>query len=222
VKTCRVVLVDDQVLFVQSLSDVLQYRASDISVVAIGNTGQEAIDLAIRFRPDIMLLDVRMPEMSGVEAVRIIHENDPKIRVVMLTTYDDDEYVARAMENGAIGYLLKDMPPEDLINAIHAVNGGSFVVPANIAQKLIQPATGSVYHGGFDDGVLPEWYYQLSARERRILRLLSERYSNGEIADRVHLAEQTVKNYLSTIYQHLGVANRREAIELVQQYVHFM
>lgn len=218
----RVVLVDDQVLFVESLTDVLKNRAPDIEVVAVGYNGHDALELARKHRPDIILLDVRMPEMSGVGAVKAIHNDVPETRIVMLTTYDDDEYVSESVENGAIGYLLKDMPAEDVIAALRAVKGGAFLLPADIAQKLLRPETGTVYHGGIGEKRLPDWYYQLSQKERRMLRLLVERYSNREIAQRVHLAEQTVKNYLSSIYDSIGVHGRKEAIEVAKEYLHFL
>lgn len=218
----RLVLVDDQVLFVESLRDVLHYRVPEIEVVAIGYDGRQAVQLAKQHKPDIMLLDVRMPELSGVEAVSIIKANEPSTRVVMLTTYDDDEYVSQAIRNGAIGYLLKDVPIADLVDSLRAINSGSFVLPANIAQKLWAPSTGTVYHGGFHENTVPAWYYQLSHKERRMLRLLAERYSNYEIATEVNLAEQTVKNYLSSIYEKIGVGNRREAAEVGERYKHFL
>lgn len=218
----RVVLVDDQVLFVESLTEVLKNRLPDVEVVGVGYDGRQAVELARRERPDIILLDVRMPEMSGVSAVRLIKEEVPDTRVVMLTTYDDDEYVTEAVRNGAIGYLLKDMPAQELVGALSAIKTGAFLVPSDIAQKVLRPLTGSVYHGGYEDSSLPEWYYQLSPKERRILRLLAERYSNQEIADRVNFAEQTVKNYLSRIYETIGVGHRKEAIKLAGKYLHFL
>ncbi len=218
----RIVLVDDQTLFVQSLTEVLQSTAPDLEVVAVGYSGAEAVDLARTHKPDIVLLDVRMPELSGVSAVRIIHGEFPDIRIVMLTAYDDDEYVKQAVSYGAIGYLLKDMPVQDLIDALRTIKTGAFLLPANIAQKVLRPSTGSVYHGGFDGTSLPEWYYRLSPKERRILRLLVERYSNREIAQIVHFAEQTVKNRLSRIYETIGVETRKDAAHVAERYIHFL
>lgn len=218
----RILLVDDQVLFVESLKSVIRQRAPDMEVVAVGHNGHDAVELSRKHKPDIVLLDVRMPGMGGVAAVRAIHAENPDIRIVMLTTYDDDEYVTHAIENGAIGYLLKDMPPEDLFSAIRAVKAGAFLMPGDIAQKLLSPQTGSVYHGGVEETALPEWYYDLSQKERRILRLLAERYSNKEIASAVHLAEQTVKNYLSAIYDKIGVDSRSEAVRIASELIHFL
>lgn len=114
------------------------------------------------------------------------------------------------------------MPPEDLISALRAVNAGAFLLPARIAQKLIIPKTGTVYHGGIEESQLPDWYYQLSAKERRMLRLLGERYSNREIAEQVQLAEQTVKNYLFVIYETIGAENRKDAMENAQRFICFL
>lgn len=219
---CRVVLIDDQTLFVESLKDVLENRASEIEIVAIGYNGHDAIALAETHRPDIMLIDVKMPELSGVDAVSTIHTDWPEIKIVMLTTYDDDKYVAQAVRNGAIGYLLKDMPISELIDALRAIKSGSFLLPAGIAQKLMRPETGTVYHGGYEEQELPEWYYHLTPKERRMLRLIGERYTSKEIAKRVNLAEQTVKNYLPRVYEKMGVSGRREAIEASIEYQHFL
>lgn len=218
----RIVLVDDQELLVKSLSEILQTKAPDLEVVAIGYNGHDAIRLAETYQPDVLVLDVRMPILSGVNAVGEILAISPSTKVIMLTTYDDDEYVNEAIQHGAIGYLLKDMPPDDLISALRSVRFGAFLMPSHIARKLIQPVTGTVYHGGVEETDLPEWYYQLSTKERRILRLLVERYSNREIADRIHLAEQTVKNYLSNIYLTINAGSRREAIEIAECYVRYL
>lgn len=219
---CRVVLIDDQILFVESLMDVLQNRGPEIEIAAVGYNGNDAIELARTHRPNIMLMDVKMPELSGVEAVGRIHADLPDTKIVMLTTYDDDQYVEEAIKNGAIGYLLKDMPITDLIDSLRAINAGAFLLPAGIAQKLIRPKTGTVYHGGFEEHGLPEWYYQLTHKERRILRLIGERYTSKEIAKRVNLAEQTVKNYLPCVYEKMGVSGRKEAVEASIKYKHFL
>lgn len=218
----RLLVVDDQVLFAQSLTEVILSKAEDIEVVGIGYNGREAVELTRELSPDLVLLDVRMPEMSGVAAVPIIHEMAPQTSIVMLTTYDDDEYVTTAINAGAIGYLLKDMPADDLIAALQAIRSGGFFLPAGIAQKIVRPLTGTVYHGGFEGSSLPAWYYELSPRDRRILRYLAERLTNREIAQRVNLAEQTVKNYLSSIYDVIGVSSRQAAARVAAKIVHFL
>ncbi len=206
----RLLLADDQDLFVEGLRSVIESRAHDFSVVGVARNGEEAIRKVDECTPDIVLMDVRMPGIDGVEATRRLHVTHPNTKIVMLTTYDDDDYVKRAIRNGAIGYLLKDVPPDELFNAIRTVRDGSFVLPETLASRLFEASPG-VYHGGVSAKDIPEWYYDLSRRERHILRLIAEGYDNTEIAAEVALAPQTVKNYSSEIYAKIGVHNRAEA-----------
>jgi len=124
----QVLLVDDQVLFVQSLRTVLNTVAADIHVCGIALNGKEAVDFVSRQRPDVILMDVRMPVMDGVEATRIIHKEHPDISIMMLTTFDDDSYVVEALNEGAVGYILKDVPPEELIIAVRAIYSGKIII----------------------------------------------------------------------------------------------
>lgn len=218
----RVLLVDDQVLFVESLRSVLESRGDDIEVVGVAYDGRTAIKIARELHPDVILMDVRMPEMDGVEATKKIHEFQCDIQIVMLTTYDDDHYVRNAIENGAIGYLLKDIPPQELINAIRTVRSGTALMPSSIMSKLLPTSANNVSHYTSDENRLPEWYYLLSRKERQILRLVIEGYSNQEIAERVFFATQTVKNYLSTIYEKLDVHSRLEAIKASHKYLNYL
>lgn len=206
----RILLADDQSLFVEGLRSVIESRAHDFCVVGVARDGEEVIGKVHECRPDIVLMDVRMPRVDGVEATRRLHATHPDVKIVMLTTYDDDDYVKRAIRNGAIGYLLKDVPPDELFNAIRTVRDGSFVLPETLASRLFEASQGA-YHGGGSARDIPEWYYDLSRKERHILRLIAEGYDNSEIAAEVCLAPQTVKNYSSEIYAKIGVHNRTEA-----------
>ena len=134
----RVLLVDDQELFVRNLQIVLESRAGDIEVVGIARDGREALQRVRESKPDIVLMDVRMPVMDGVEATRLIHDRHPAIRVVMLTTFDDDEYVYHALEYGAVGYLLKSIPPDELFACIRAVAGGATLMSSTVKEKLVR------------------------------------------------------------------------------------
>lgn len=134
----KVVLVDDQVLFVDSLKTVLEFAAEDIVVSGIAFDGKEAIQLVGEQRPDVVLMDVRMPKMDGVEATRVIRDTYPEIKVVMLTTFDDDEYVFSALEYGAVGYLLKDIPTDELVASIRAIRAGTMQISPAVVRKLIQ------------------------------------------------------------------------------------
>jgi DNA-binding NarL/FixJ family response regulator len=215
----RVLLADDQVLFVESLRTVLEIRAEDFEVVGVAGTGREAIQLVMEKHPDIILMDVRMPEMDGVEATKIIHETYPDIHVLMLTTFDDDEYVVEALNHGAAGYMLKDMPPADLIVSLRAVCKGSIIISPQVANKLLRIRESETKT---EDGMegrsrpLPDGPFlrYLSKREIEILRLIGTGADNARIARKLSIAEQTVKNHVSVIYSKLHVHNRMQAMKL--------
>ena len=216
----RVILADDQVLFVESLRAVLETRALDVRVVAVAYNGQEAIECVRRERPDIVLMDARMPVMSGVEATQIIRSEEPAVQIIMLTTFDDDEYVHEAIKCGAAGYLLKDIPPEELINAIRAVQSGSVLIASSVARRLVEEISelkGAPTHRRDPTEYEPEWFKALTKREREVLVLLAEGRDNRGIAERLFIAEQTVKNHVSIIYSKLGVHDRIQALQLASR-----
>jgi DNA-binding NarL/FixJ family response regulator len=200
-----VLLADDQILFVENLKSVLEMRAEDIEIVGVALNGQDAVAQAERHRPDVVLMDVRMPVMDGVEATRLIREKCPETSVIMLTTYDDDQYVNGALANGAVGYLLKDIHPEQLIAVVKAVKEeGVFLVSPTVVERLVDR----------QGDAQPAWLSALSKRELGILRLLAQGYDNKEIADRLFLAEQTVKNHVSLIYEKIGARDRAQAMRM--------
>jgi len=217
-------LADDQVLFCESLRTVLQTEMDEVEVVGIAQNGQEAILLVENRRPDLVLMDVRMPKLDGVQATRVIHERFPKTLVIMLTTFDDDEYVRDAMKYGAVGYLLKDTPLDKLIVAIRAIKEGVVLVSPTVIQKLVDktlPTTGepSAPNAG---AAPPPWLLDLSGREKEILRLIAKGYNNLEIARELFIAEQTVKNHLSDIYFKLGVHDRSKLTVLIGQHASYL
>jgi DNA-binding NarL/FixJ family response regulator len=206
----KVLLVDDQTLFVESLRTVLRTQAKDIIVVGVASDGQMAIDLAMTTHPDVILMDVRMPGMNGVESTRISEERNPGIRILMLTTFDDDEYVIEAIHLGAVGYLLKDVQPTELITAIRAVCEGGVLFTPKVASKLVERLIHSP-KGKLEDNInfnQPEWLNSLSNREKEILILIAQGMENREIAKQLYISEQTVKNYVSIIYSKLGIKDR--------------
>ena len=215
----RVLLVDDQVLFVESLRTVLETRAADFEVVGVALSGREAIRLVVEKHPDIVLMDVRMPDMDGVEATRIIHEAYPEIHVLMLTTFDDDVYVVEALNHGAAGYMLKDIPPEDLIVSLRAVCSGSIIISPQVANKMLRNREGEAPpEEGAETrtSASGESFLRfLSRREIEILRLIGQGAGNVLIAKKLSIAEQTVKNHVSVIYSKLHVHNRVQAMKLV-------
>lgn len=215
----KIVLVDDHQLFVESLKTIIEDRTNDMKVVGVSYDGSEALSVVKKHEPDIVLMDVRMPGVDGVEAVKQIHESNPNVKIVMLTTYDDDEYVKQAIKNGAIGYLLKDVPPRELFNAVRAIKDGAFLVSSKVMNKVFSDSTNDVYHGMKEEEDLPEWYLSLTRKERHVMRLVIEGYNNQEISEEVNLAVQTVKNYLSSIYDKLEAHNRIEAIKIARKYI---
>ena len=218
-KKIKVLLVDDQTLFRESLRSVLETRAEDIEVVGVAANGNEALELLLPDLPDVVLMDIRMPEMNGVECTRIIKERYPEIRVLMLTTFDDDEYVVEALHIGAAGYLLKDVPPAELISAIRAVYEGGVLIAPQVATKLVErlrhPEESSADTRNKPPG--PDWHRQLSVREREILQLIARGYDNKEIAKKLFIGEQTVKNYVSIIYYKLGTHDRVQVARMATE-----
>ena len=213
----KILLVDDQILFAESLKTFLVNYAPDIEVLGISQNGKEACDFVQNKKPDIILMDVHMPVMDGVEAVKNIKANYPEIKIIMLSTYDEDEYVRSALLSGASGYLLKDISPTELIISIRALNAGTLQISPSIAQKLIQNTyvegenTSQTSNMDFNKF---EWLNTLTKREREIFTLIATGHDNEEIAEKLDLALQTVRNQVSTIYSKLGVKDRFEIIRL--------
>jgi DNA-binding NarL/FixJ family response regulator len=205
----RIVVADDQSLITQSFKVLLETAADDIEVVGTARDGSEALELAQREAPDVVLLDVRMPVMDGVQAAGKIHSLLPQVKIIMLTTFDDDTYVHEAIAAGAVGYLLKDISTEELISSIRAVHHGAVLVSSTVAHKLFQrpPEPQAATLTPDTLAILKE----LSKREIEILRLLVRGLENKEIAEKLFAAEQTIKNSVSIIYTKLGVENRRGA-----------
>lgn len=214
--TIHILLADDQLLFVESLKNVLETRAKDIKVVGIAHNGEEAVEMAGTLSPHIVLMDVRMPIMDGVKATGLIRQKFPAVQVVMLTTFDDDEYVREALTRGAVGYLLKDIPPSEVIASIRAVKEGSVLISSSIATKIVQILSSPQGEQREKQGAdhLPEGFQHLSRREREVLSLISKGMNNREIADKIFLAEQTVKNLVSIIYSKIGTRNRYATMKL--------
>lgn len=209
----KVLLVDDHMLFIESLQIILKARAREIDVVGVAFDGREAINLVAAYQPDVVLMDVRMEGMDGVESTRIIREKYPSARVLMLTTFDDDEYVENALRIGAVGYLLKDVSSAELIAAIKAVYEGGVMVSPKVAARLVEKI------GSFDEKEPsqnsmpgePGWFKELSNREKEVLRLIAQGMNNNAIAKQLHIGKQTVKNYCSVIYCKMGVRDRVQA-----------
>jgi DNA-binding NarL/FixJ family response regulator len=212
----RLLLVDDQILFVESLKTVLSIIADDIEIIGIANNGIEAIQWVEKDEPDIILMDVRMPEMDGVVAAKEILEKHPNIKIMMLTTYDDDEYVEEAMKYGASGYMLKDVPPADLVNSVRAIMAGTIQMSPRILNRLMEQGN-SGRKDKIDYKQIFDKIELLSKREQEILFLMSQGLDNREISDKTFIAEQTVKNHMSKIYSKLGVHDRMLVLKIARE-----
>jgi DNA-binding NarL/FixJ family response regulator len=169
-------------------------------------TGEEVIRLSAELQPDVVLMDVQMPGMSGVEATRQIVSSSPQIRVLVVTMFEDDHLVFAAMRAGARGYLLKGAKHEDMVRAIRAVGSGDAIFSPVIAAKLVD------YFAALQPSSPTQLFPDLSSREREILALLAQGYKNAEIADRLVISPKTVRNYVSNIISKLQVADRAQAI----------
>ncbi|MDR1148319.1 MAG: response regulator transcription factor [Spirochaetaceae bacterium] len=218
----KILLADDQTLITQSLNTFLSNYAEDMTVIGAAASGKEAVLITEREHPDIILMDVLMPEMGGIEAVGIIKNKYPEIKIIMLSTYDEDEYVRAAIMAGTSGYLLKAISPTELITVIRALKNNIIQISPEIARKMVRQK----YNGnelksggcGLQDMTesLP-WLKTLTNREREIFTYIATGYENEEIADKLNLALQTVKNQVSAIYSKLGVKNRFEIIKLANK-----
>ena len=223
----RVLIVDDQDLFASGIEIILQSRGrDDIQVLGTARDGNEAIQKADKLKPDVILMDVRMPVMDGVEATRIIRARHPGIKILILTTFDDDQYVHDALANGANGYVLKNIKPDDLVTSIKAVATGNLFVSPSVGYRLVQQvsegarrnAQRSITYQG-ELNFLLGTFENLRPREAEILHLLLQDYDNHEIAERLFIADQTVKNCISVIYDKLGVGDRDHAKQLVKDVI---
>ncbi|GAB4540646.1 MAG: response regulator transcription factor [Pleurocapsa sp.] len=206
----KLLLADDQEMFRQGLASLLSLE-SDLEIVGEASNGIDAIALAETLQPDIILMDVRMPVCNGVEATRIIHQRFPWIRILVLTTFDNDEYVWQSLEAGALSYLLKNTSSAEVVTALRALYRGHSQLDRAIAQKVfsrLKPLTASI-----------DYTSELSDREIGVLQLLKQGQSNKEIASNLHLSEGTVRNHLSNIFCKLDVRDRTQAALWAQQHL---
>jgi DNA-binding NarL/FixJ family response regulator len=215
----KVLIADDQSLFLESLSTFLRNYAEDIDVVGLARNGSEALEKAALLKPDIILMDVHMPVMDGVEATRRLIQDQPGLRIIILSTYDEDEYVREALGAGASGYLLKDISPTELIASIRALKSGAVQISPQIVAKLMRnfqdAAPEAASSGAMSEGFA--WYESLTRREREIFTLIARGYDNGQIAAELSLAEHTVRNHVSAIYSKLDVQDRFQIIQLANK-----
>lgn len=190
-----ILISDDHAVVREGLAAMLSRRA-EMQVVAEASNGVQAVALALQHKPDVLLMDLRMPQMGGVEAIRAIRAEWPDARVIVLTTYDGDEDIYRALQAGAKGYLLKDTPREELLEAIRAVHAGRKHIPPEVAAKLAERLTSET----------------LTEREREVLQLIVAGQSNKEIGASLNISEGTVKVHVNNLLSKLGVSDRTQAV----------
>lgn len=200
----QVLLVDDQYLVREGISSLLELE-EDVEVVGMAANGQEAVEKALDLKPSITLMDVRMPEMTGVEATAKIRQALSSCQVIMLTTFDDGEFIVQSLLAGACGYLMKDIPPVDLVQAIKLAHAGVFQLAPEVTGKLI----GSLKNRPSRPRPLTDT--PLTARELEVLKLIAKGKTNKEIASAFHLSEGTVKNHVSNILMRLELRDRTQA-----------
>lgn len=205
----RILLADDHALLRQGTAELLQHEP-DFEIVGQAENGQEAVRMAHEIQPDVIVMDVRMPVLSGVEATRQIRQELPQVQVLVLTAYDDDQYVFSLLQAGASGYLLKTAPASELVRSIHQVRAGDSPLSPAIARKVVARLNAG---GSFDSG--PEGTANLDSltpRELEILQFLARGLTNREIAEAVYISERTVQTHLTNIFAKMQVSSRLEAV----------
>jgi len=203
--TIRVLLADDHMLFRQGVRRLLEV-AGDIEVVGDAETGEESVRLAEDLAPDIVLLDVAMPTVSGIDAARMIKASSPRAGIIMLTVHADEEFLFEAIKAGAMGYLLKDCTPDELIRAIRVVHSGEGLLAPTMAAKVMRE-----FARTRETKDLAAVHLPLTPRELEILQQVTTGLANKEIANRLSISERTVKNHLSNIMEKLHVNSRTQA-----------
>lgn len=208
-KTINILICDDQALFREALRTLLS-AYDDLDVIGEASNGEEAIRFTVTHSPDVILMDLRMPVMDGVEATRRLTQLGKSARVIVLTTFDDDETVFEGLRAGAVGYLLKDVSSEKLVEAIRAAHAGEYFLLPSITAKVVSEFSriSRPVRRTENDGIVDP----LSPREIEILRIVATGASNREISEQLFISEGTVKNHLSSILNKLGVRDRMQAI----------
>ncbi|MEO1620725.1 MAG: response regulator transcription factor [Cyanobacteria bacterium J06632_3] len=210
--TINLLLVDDQSAYRQGLAELLSLEP-DFAIVAQAENGEKAIALTQQHQPDVILMDVRMPVCNGVEATRVIHQRYPWIRILVLSTFDEDEYIWQSLQFGALGYLLKSTPAPQLADAIRVLSQGCSQLGPTIAPKVFSQLNPVAHETS------SEMTASLSTREKDVIQLLGQGKNNREIAQALHLSQGTVRNHISRILSELGLRDRTQAALWAQKYL---
>ncbi len=205
-----ILIADDQLLFAENLKIMLETLTDDIRVAGIAADGVQAVEMAEALNPDIILMDIRMPNMNGVDATKAILRKNKSQKIVIMTTFQEEDYVTATLNHGAIGYLLKNMKSSDLITALRAVNNGSVLISPQVISQLLRHADEEMDEA--EAARCRSLYESFSNREKEVLHMMASGYSNRRIAQTLFLSEPTVRNYISSIYAKLGTNDRMEVI----------
>lgn len=204
-RTLTVLIADDHPLFRKGMRSLLEMMP-DITLVGEASSGREAVELAMTHQPDVVLMDLQMPEGSGLEATRELSKRSPNVRILVVTLFEDDESIFTALRAGAHGYILKDADEEEMMRAIRAAGEGEAIFSPAIATRLIE------YFASARQNIPQEVFPELTEREREILALIARGESNAAIAERLKITLKTVRNHVSNIYNKLQVADRAQAV----------
>lgn len=210
----KVLLVDDQQILAEGIKSVLE-TCKDIKVAGIALDGAQAVEKCALLKPDVVLMDIRMPNMNGVVATKRIKETDENVKIIILTTFDDSDYILSAINNGASGYLLKDIGSTALIDAVKNAYAGDTILPAKIAKKITDAAA----MVSSDKEYKLKKAFGLSEREVEIALMIYDGFTNRQIASALKLSDGTARNYISAIYLKLGADSRAAAVEKIKALV---
>lgn len=207
-KTIRVLLADDHPFFLYGVSTYLK-TVPEIEIVGEANSGEDVVNQAKQLNPDVILMDIRMPGMNGIEATKKIKQSNPETNILIFTMFKDDQSVFTAMRMGAKGYILKDAGKEEIIRAIKTIAAGEAIFSAEIAAKMVH------YFSSTRPAASEQLFPELTSREREVLYLIADGAANKEIAEHLNISNKTVSNYVTNILNKLQVSSREEAIQIV-------
>ncbi len=212
--TIKIVIVDDHQLFREGVKRILDFEDS-FEVVAEGNDGSEVVDLYEKHKPDVMLMDINMPRVSGVEATEALLKDYPEAKVIILSIHDDGSYVTHALKTGALGYMLKEMDADAIVDAIKVVSSGGSYLHPKVTHNLVtefRRLSEREHKGAFQQNDIRRPYHLLTKRECEVLQLLTDGQSNRTIGETLFISEKTVKNHVSSILQKMAVNDRTQAV----------
>ena len=210
----KILLVDDQMILAEGIKSVLE-TCPDFKIAGIACDGAEAVAMCEKHKPDVVLMDIRMPNMNGVVATKRIKEINSGIKIIILTTFDDSDYILSAINNGASGYLLKDIGSTALIDAIKNAYAGDTILPSKIAKKI----TDAAMMVSSDKEIKLKKAFNMSDREVEIALMLNDGFTNRQIASAMKLSDGTSRNYISSIYSKLGVESRASAMAKIKEMI---